>query len=503
MLFNSYLFLFVFLPIVLVVYFLARRMFGYLAAVVALCLSSYIFYLAGERVYPWLIAVSIAVNFSFGLAIRAQAGARRTALTAAAVVLNLACLFVFKYLNFAVTQIDAAFGADLRIRTIVLPVGISFFTFTQLAYLIDVYKGKVSESRVSSYVLFVTFFPHLIAGPILHHQEMMPQFGAPQRRVLAPLYSGLALLAIGLAKKVLVADSAAKVATELFTSAQHSSLGLFTAWLAALAYTVQIYFDFSGYSDMAIGVSQMLGIRLPLNFNSPYKAVSITDFWRRWHITLSRFLRDYLYIPLGGNRRGEGRQYVNILTTMLLGGIWHGAGWTFVVWGALHGTAQMICHGWRHLVKTRRLPRLHPLAGRLLTGVFVVLAWVPFRAANMTVAARIWHGMLGLDGFALPAIGPLRRLGDRLGVGTETVSFHAASLVLIALALLVAVLAPNSQQLLREFDVGLDSPNYNATGAASRLKLDARWPTWLFLAALLGLSLRFVGSYSEFIYFQF
>src|SRR5258708_1999754 len=279
-----------------------------------------------------------------------EAGAQRTLWLAVGVGGDLAALAYFKYFNF-ITDIARDLGLlDAPLAAVTLPIGISFFTFTQIAYLADIHQRKlVSTSEPVGYGLFVSFFPHLIAGPILHHREMMPQFADPRLgRTSEHLAAGIALFAIGLFKKTVIADGVAPIVNPLF-ELPHRGLGLslITAWVAALAYAMQIYFDFSGYSDMAIGIARMLGIDLPINFNSPYKSASISEFWRRWHITLSRFLRDYLYIALGGNRRGNARRTVNLFLTMLLGGIWHGAGWTFALWGALQGAYLVLERGLR------------------------------------------------------------------------------------------------------------------------------------------------------------
>jgi D-alanyl-lipoteichoic acid acyltransferase DltB (MBOAT superfamily) len=261
-------------------------------------------------------------------------------LLASAIAVNLILLGYFKYANFFADNLNHFAGTALPIGQVILPLGISFFTFTQIAFLVDTYQGKVKEFNFVHYTLFVTYFPHLIAGPVLHHKEMMPQFA--KRNVCHLNWDnvavGLSIFVLGLAKKVLIADSLAEFATPIFSAvAAGGQPMLFEAWIGALAYTLQLYFDFSAYSDMAIGISLMFNVRLPMNFNSPYKATSIIDFWRRWHMTLSRFLRDYLYIPLGGSRNGKAQRYLNLMITMLLGGLWHGAGWTFVIWGGLHG----------------------------------------------------------------------------------------------------------------------------------------------------------------------
>ena len=247
----------------------------------------------------------------------------------------------------------------------------------------------------------------------------------------------------------------------------------------------------------------MLGIKLPINFNSPYKSTSILQFWRRWHITLSRFLRDYLYIPLGGSRRGKARRYINLVVTMVLGGIWHGAGWTFLIWGAMHGAAQAIAHGWNDLKGRYRLPRIPGWLGWIMTMLFVLVAWVPFRAPNFAVTMGMWRSMIGLNGFALPANGPLAALGERLGVGTEVVQFSTLGLAQLIAVAALAIIAPNSQQILRRFRVGLGSPGYGQLAPPTRLTFRLNWLSAIVIGLLLGCALRAIGSYSEFIYFQF
>jgi D-alanyl-lipoteichoic acid acyltransferase DltB (MBOAT superfamily) len=327
---------------------------------------------------------------------------------AAAITVNLLLLAYFKYTNFFIGSFNHLFGGHVPTLDIILPLGISFFTFTQIAFLVDVYRGIAREVNFIHYLLFVTWFPHLIAGPVLHHKQMMPQFGhADTYRInLEHVAVGLTIFVLGLAKKVLIADNLADYATPIFTAASEGhTLMFFEAWVGSLAYTLQLYFDFSGYSDMAIGLSLMFNVRLPLNFDSPYKATNIIDFWRRWHMTLSAFLRDYLYIPLGGNRHGPARRHLNLMATMLLGGLWHGAGWTFVIWGGLHGMYLMINHAWREL-KARlgwgEGGRLARLGSGLLTFVAVVVAWVFFRADSFASATNVLSGMAGINGISLP-----------------------------------------------------------------------------------------------------
>ncbi|MFP5240084.1 MAG: MBOAT family O-acyltransferase, partial [Acidobacteriota bacterium] len=329
-----------------------------------------------------------------------------------------------------------------------LPLGISFFTFTQTAYLVDCYARQVHRYGLLNYVLFVSYFPHLIAGPILHHNEMMPQFNTRKRHYfnVMDLSVGLTLFAMGLFKKVVVADNIAYMANVAFKeSAGKELIPFYMAWKGSLAYTLQLYFDFSGYSDMALGLSRMVGIKLPVNFHSPYKARSAVDFWQRWHRTLSRFIRDYLYIPLGGSRKGPVRKYVNLGVSMFLAGVWHGAGWTFIVWGLMHAAYLMVNHLWRDLKKLFGLgtgpgnPVTNALAC-LTTFLAVNFAWVMFRAESLQSGATVMRSMLDFgkwrDYAALSAM-DIRELA--------------------ALGLLLAAVftLPNTQQVLRRYSPGI------------------------------------------------
>ena len=406
-LFNSYPFLLVFFPVTLLVFFTIACANHRLAAA-WLGLASLCFYGYWSIAAVPLLVGSICVNYWFGLRVtpdHVPMRSRRWQLVAA-LCINLGVLAYFKYADFFIDNVNvllhAASARQIRALHIALPIGISFFTFTQIAFLVDCWQGKVHERSFVHYLLFVTYFPHLIAGPVLHHAQMMPQFRRPVTYHLAAanILAGLFNIAMGLAKKVLLADEFSQYASPVFNAAHDGmQLGWVAAWTGALAYTLQIYFDFSGYSDMAIGLSRMLGIALPLNFSAPYKATSIIDFWRRWHMSLSQFLRDYLYFRLGGNRRGPSRRYVNLMLTMLLGGLWHGASWTFVAWGGLHGVYLLINHAWRaaapRLPRPGRLPAsVGRFAGAAITFLVVVFAWVFFRAATFDSAVRVLQGML-------------------------------------------------------------------------------------------------------------
>ena len=353
MLFNSFAFIFLFLPITLVVFFSIGRQNHPRVAIFWLVLCSLFFYGWWDPRYVVLLLVSMLSNYTCGVMLEKGGGKNaRHAILTLGITINIGLLGYFKYANFFVDQVNWAVGSNFQFKMILLPLAISFFTFQQITYLVDVYRYETKEHNFLHYCLFVTFFPQLIAGPIVRHKEMLPQFARDDVYVFNYQYLaiGLAIFTIGIFKKVIFADGMAVYANPVFNAAETASvLTFFEAWVGALAYTLQLYFDFSGYSDMAIGLAYMFGIKLPINFNSPYKSTCIIDFWRRWHITLSRFLRDYLYIPLGGNRKGSVRRSFNLLLTMLLGGLWHGAGWTFVIWGMLHGFYLLINHAWRKL----------------------------------------------------------------------------------------------------------------------------------------------------------
>ena len=360
MLFNSGLFIFGFLPVFLLGFFVLCGAGWRQPAICWALIGSLVFYGWNDpfRLLP-IIVGSIAFNFLVGSAMARKQSAW---LLLIGVSGNLALLIYFKYAMFLLGSFSALVGVPPPEIKIYLPIGISFYTFTQIAFLVDTYQGRVREYEPLKYGLFVSYFPHLIAGPIIHHKEIMPQFErdevySPRLEFIVP---GLTWFAIGLFKKVVLADNVARFVEPAFKAAAAGTpVGLADAWIGTISYALQIYFDFSGYSDMAIGLALMMGIRFPLNFNSPYKAASLIDFWRRWHMTLSRFLRDYLYIPLGGGRRGEAQRYLNLMVTMLLGGLWHGASWNFFVWGALHGSGLAVNHLWRS-VATRlgiTLPR--------------------------------------------------------------------------------------------------------------------------------------------------
>lgn len=382
-----------------VVYFYLNSKRLILGAKIWLVVGSLFFYSYWNVIYLPLILLSIFVNYGVGLSLVNHEKIRISSKTILSfgIVFNLGLLGYFKYTDFFLDNFNGIFGTNIPLPHIILPLGISFFTFTQIAFLVDAYKQEAKEYSLINYMLFVTYFPHLLAGPILHHKEMMPQFASKYNWVknYRNIALGLFIFSIGLFKKVVIADTFAVWANAGFDTA--TTLNLIEAWATSLSYTFQLYFDFSGYTDMAIGISLMFNIKLPINFNSPYKALSIQDFWRRWHMTLSRFLRDYLYIPLGGNRKGNIRTYVNLITTFLLGGLWHGAGWTFIIWGLLHGIALAIHRLWQSLGF-----RMNKILAWFITFNFINITWIFFRAKDFESAMKVLGSMFSFDNIVLP-----------------------------------------------------------------------------------------------------
>lgn len=406
------------------------------------------------------------------------------------IVANLLLLAYFKYTNFFIDIVNENLKAEWVSLDVILPIGISFFTFQQIAFLIDAYQKKAPKISFARYFFFVSFFPQLIAGPIVHHSEIFGQLGKYKKHT-ENFAIGFSIFSMGLFKKVFIADTLALTATPVFDYAQIGGNPSFAeAWIGIFAYTFQIYFDFSAYSDMAIGIARMFGLRLPQNFASPYKAHSITDFWRRWHITLSRFLRDYLYIPLGGNRSGYITQKANVFITMLLGGIWHGAGWTFIIWGALHGLFLIINHAFSDFRTVKKWPALPAFISWPLAFFFVVVAWVPFRAESLDATLTMWQSMFLLDGFKIKGSLP------------NSVTYRVASLLLICF--IVCMFMPNTSEIFRAYRGALPTKGYVVT------RVSAKWLKWrpnlvwaCVIMTLFWLCMLKLNEPSEFLYFQF
>jgi len=509
--FSSPQFLFLFLPLALAGFCLLPSV----GKKLWLILLSFVFYAFWHWQHLALLLASILGNYSLAEIISKDTTKSPRVVLAGGIVLNLLLLGIFKYAGFFAENIRPFLGIAWR-PEIILPLAISFFTFTQIAYLVDVYRDRRAHCGLSDYVFFVIFFPHLIAGPIVRHWEIVPQIRSPAWRVswetMAP---GLAMLVFGLLKKTLLADPLGGYVEIIYGAAEAGRvLNSFDAWAGTLAFGLQIYFDFSGYSDMAIGLALMFGLRFPVNFDSPYRADSIAEFWRRWHISLTRFLRDYLYIPLGGNRQGLARQCLNILVTMLLSGLWHGAGWMFLFWGALHGVFLVMHRGWSRVKEAvgwtggRWWGRA---TGQVLTLLAVAVAWVFFRSTSFPAAYGVLKAMFGLEG---PYIsdrvtdpnGPFGKIWQILGLrfvadslnGLDRGSYTELSKLLLAGTALV-LFFPNTQQLLRRWRPVLGQ----IRAAAWELPLSG-WSGFLLgIGFWLVLRTFFTARPNPFIYFNF
>jgi alginate O-acetyltransferase complex protein AlgI len=519
-LFNSAEFIFLFLPISLLLFFYLSKRHGNEIALAGLVISSLFFYGWWNPSYLVLLIISMLFNYLLG---RSLGKNNNKTLLTIGVSLNLASITYYKYAGFLVLNINSSTGENWDVGTILLPLAISFFTFQQIAYLVDSYRGITKEYNFLHYALFVSFFPQLIAGPIVHHKDMLPQFASTLRYQanLNNFKIGLTIFAIGLFKKTVLADGIAIYANPIFNLADSGhEIDFFMAWGGALAYTFQLYFDFSGYSDMAIGIARLFGIILPLNFYSPYKSANISEFWRRWHITLSHFLRDYVYIALGGNRNGVFKRYSNLFITMLLGGIWHGAGWNFIIWGALHGTYLMANLSWQAIKVKYSLfqeqSALYVFSAWIITFVLVVIGWVFFRATSLEGAMNILGGMLGFNGFEIPnaILARLGSFGSTLQSWGITPSNGGKVFILtwlwnIALLIFVVTL-PNIQDLFFKEKGSLsklNSETQNSFWPFKRYSLCLKWSDSLVWAltsgACLALGILTLSQVSEFLYFQF
>ena len=392
MLFNSYIFVILFLPLCIVGYFTLNKLKSSIWARFFLLAMSLWFYGYFNPKYLLLIIFSVLINYTAYRTLLSSVNKKiNISVSACAVLLNLGLLFIFKYYNFFIENINSIFHKNLALHNLLLPLGISFFTFQQISFIIDTYQGKVDKHDLCTYALFVTYFPQLIAGPIVTHGELIPQFKDQTRRQIDwhHIAQGTYIFVLGLAKKVLIADTFGNIANWGYDNL--SALDSTNAIIVMLSYTIQIYFDFSGYSDMAIGIAKMMNIDLPLNFNSPYKSLTITEFWDRWHMTLTRFFTKYVYIPLGGNRKGKIRTYVNLMIVFLISGFWHGANWTFIIWGILHGLFCVFVRWQKKFVD-----KLHPVINWLVTFMFINFTWVIFRADSIADAIKMFMAVFSL-----------------------------------------------------------------------------------------------------------
>ena len=460
MLFNSFEFIFLFLPIAFFIYFYLNKKKLVTASKIFLVLSSLFFYSWWNIIYLPLILISMIFNFKIGKLIlenKEREIFTKKRLLTIGIIINISLLGYFKYADFFIKNTNYFFNFEFTELKLALPLAISFFTLQQVAYLIETFRGKIKENSFLNYGVFVTFFPQLISGPIVYHREIMGQFTLIKNKIINTdnISFGLLIFSIGFFKKVVIADTFAVWASDGFDNPE--ILTFYKSWITTLSYTFQIYFDFSGYTDMALGIALLFNIKLPINFNSPYKATNIQDFWRRWHITLSRFLRDYIYIPLGGSRQSSLKTYSNLILTFIIGGLWHGAGWTFLFWGFLHGIALVVHRIWSVVGF-----KLNSIISWIITFNFINFTFVFFRAEEWSDATTILNKMLKF------------RIIEEINL-TEV--------LLIASSFLLVLLFKNSNQLKKSFSIY----------------------TGIFIGILFFLSfvLLFLRGEGEFLYFQF
>jgi len=468
MFFNSPEFIYFFMPFSIAAWWGLQRMNREQDAqwLVVIC-SIYFYGWWDIRYVPLLIGNALG-NFYLGQKISQT---KSKTLLAAGLIVNVGLLGYFKYVDFFIENWNVLAGSQNSLLHLILPLGISFFTFQVIAYLVDCYKGYVSDFNLRRFAFSISFYPHLIAGPILHYSDVMPQLRGRIDFDARQFSQGLFLFAVGLFKKSVIADRIAEKVDPLF--AAHTVLQFFESWVSAIGYSLQVYFDFSGYSDMAIGIGLLFGIILPQNFNSPYQANSIADFWKRWHMTLSRFLRNYVYIPLGGNRNGFGWGLFAAAITMIIGGFWHGAAWTFVLWGVLHG----LFIGIHRLWMKAGVRMAKPLAVAI-TFLSVTVAWVVFRAESVTQAISIWKGMIGLNGFAIPSV-----VSGFCQTCTQTTLITGMEFVQGAILLAICLEYVNAQKTAQQLE-----PNFKNLAYFTTLFFTSIWLS---------------GSHESFIYWQF
>ena len=505
MVFSSLEFIYLFLPPVFIIFLVLRHLRWEKGIIWWLIISSLAFYAWWSPIHLVLLLLSVGINFALHRLILAT---KRKSILIIGIIANLVTLVYFKYADFMIINFNMFTGAEMPLLHMVLPLAISFFTFQQIAFLYDTYVGNISECDFAKYCLFVVFFPQLIAGPIIMQKHTIPQFNMTvfQKRVFINLSVGGTLFIIGLFKKIVLADGVAPIATAVFTLAETGEVvPLEAAWMGTIAYSFQIYFDFSGYCDMALGLARIFGIRLPLNFNSPYKALNIVDFWSRWHMTLSNFLRNFLYIPMGGNRKGPVRRYVNLAATMLLGGLWHGASWNFVFWGLLHGFYLSVNHAWVTFVTGGKpIAFLPPVVSRFLaqslTLLSVMVAWVFFRAETFTGAGAMLEGMFGVSKY------------PEMSLWADILRDSGLFWIGVSVLTMGVMWMPNSVEIARNYRPVTNAKTFikKAVGLSLYFRQNMQWrPSllWslaLFMAGLMSLiQIYRLVEMTEFIYFNF
>lgn len=507
MLFHEPIFIFCFLPIFLVTFYLILKYLNLRKALYFLSFSSIIFYGYWNIAFIPLLIFSIIFNFYIGELIETSGDKKNKKLILIfGLTINILTLIFFKYITMIIDTVLYWIKLDIDHSPIELPLGISFFTFLQIAFIVDKYKENIKSYSFLKYFLFVSFFPHLIAGPLVHHSKLIAQFKTLKSLRVDNLSVGFLIFTIGLFKKIVIVGSVAPASDNLFNGVAMGLIPSFLdSWVGVLSFSLQIYFDFSAYSDMAIGLSKMMGILLPINFNSPYKSNSFIDFWRRWHITLSTFLRDYLYFNLGGNKKGINRQYINILIVMSLAGLWHGASWLFVIWGMLHGIFLVL----NHIVRFYNLFKIKKIISIPIIFILVSVLWVPFRADSLNSMTSILQGLIGLNGIKLPfhyqdnyeLINFLVNLSV-IDVGALNVYAGGWQIVTLFLLIMFVLFLPNTQQITSEFQPVLEKVDkFHFTKIKFKFNGFTGIICGLFFYYILILSIQ--GKPGEFIYFQF
>lgn len=530
MLFNSYIFIFVFLPLVVGIYALVRKLENRSWSIGLLVIASLFYYSWWKPEFLTLLIFSVTVNYFLGkyLINKNIKPNLSKIILICGIIFNIALLFYFKYTMFFMKNINDLFGADLSIPQIILPIGISFITFQKIAFLVDAHIGRVGNFSFKNYALFVTFFPQLIAGPIVHHSEMMPQFDKKPstNHFHNDLSIGVSIFIIGLFKKVVIADSVSVYADAGYGTIKSGlPLDFVSSWITVISYSLQLYFDFSGYSDMAVGIARIFGIRLPVNFHSPYKSESIIEFWRRWHMTLSRFLRDYIYIPLGGNRVGSFRQTLNITLVMLIGGLWHGANWTFVLWGGIHGVMLTFNHGWNQTSFSKWKffdSKIMKIIFVFLTFILVSLAWIPFRAESISDALKMFNYLFIPGNFDIIKISLLNFINAQTAIfydlkdialwfkprelwpsplPADFISSQKPVAVILFLALLITFIFPNTHQYFGIFQPVSGLSSYQLIHRGTILALNKKIA--FLISAIFVFSILQLSRVRPFLYFQF